>query len=74
MSSMLLGHPEDELCGEMKLTDFITNPKTQQKLSSLASLSSPTETDSSESSLHTLPDPDVLDNQGMVVFSGKVVS
>lgn len=73
MSSMLLGHPEDKLCGEMKLTDFITNPKTQQKLSSLASLSSPTETDSSESSLHTLPDPDVLDNQGMVVFSGKVV-
>lgn len=71
---MLLGYPEDDLCGKMKLTDFITSAKTQQKLSSLASLSPNTETDSSESSLHTLPEPDVLDNQGMVLFSGKVVS
>ncbi|KAG7157844.1 PAS domain-containing serine/threonine-protein kinase-like [Homarus americanus] len=66
MSSLLLGHPEDELCGKMKLTDFIANPRTQQKLGSLASLTPNTESDSSESSLRTLPDPDVLDSQGMV--------
>ncbi|XP_042242128.1 PAS domain-containing serine/threonine-protein kinase-like [Homarus americanus] len=74
MSSLLLGHPEDELCGKMKLTDFIANPRTQQKLGSLASLTPNTESDSSESSLRTLPDPDVLDSQGMVLFSGKVVN
>ncbi|XP_037803851.1 PAS domain-containing serine/threonine-protein kinase-like isoform X3 [Penaeus monodon] len=73
MSSLLLGHPEDELCGNMKLTDFITNPETQKALSSLASLSPMSEGICMENSLHTLPEPDILDNQGMVLFSGKVV-
>ncbi|XP_063601906.1 PAS domain-containing serine/threonine-protein kinase-like [Penaeus indicus] len=73
MSSLLLGHPEDELCGTMKLTDFITNPETQKALSSLASLSPMSEGICMENSLHTLPEPDILDNQGMVLFSGKVV-
>nr|XP_045619156.1 PAS domain-containing serine/threonine-protein kinase-like isoform X2 [Procambarus clarkii]XP_045619157.1 PAS domain-containing serine/threonine-protein kinase-like isoform X2 [Procambarus clarkii]XP_045619158.1 PAS domain-containing serine/threonine-protein kinase-like isoform X2 [Procambarus clarkii] len=74
MSSLLLGHSEDELCGKMKLTDFIANPSTKQKLGSLASPCPPAETDSTETSIHTLPDPDILDNQGMVLFSGKVVN
>ncbi|XP_066957509.1 PAS domain-containing serine/threonine-protein kinase isoform X2 [Macrobrachium rosenbergii] len=74
MSSLLLGHPEDKLCGKMKLTDFVTHPRTHEVLSSLSNLSPTSETDSSDCSLHTLPDPDILENQGMVLFSGKVVN
>ncbi|XP_068245672.1 PAS domain-containing serine/threonine-protein kinase isoform X2 [Palaemon carinicauda] len=74
MSSLLLGHSEDKLCGKMKLTDFVTHSRAHEVLSSLSDLSPTSETDSSDCSLHTLPDPDILENQGMVLFSGKVVN